>query len=631
MLAMIPESKSKSMTFHSAEDLAIIQKQRHAIPIAPGEYFLTPQNCKGCHGYDPMGIAGVDASGNDVNLYDDWETSMMALSAIDPMWRAKVSHEILVNPSHSNELQTFCATCHAPMGHYSAIFKGHPFYTIADLVNDSLGLSGVACNGCHSIGPDSLGQLYSGQIPYDTSKVLYGPFDFPVQGPMQLYVGMNPVKGAHVSEGKMCSSCHTLISNTVDLFGTPTGGTFVEQSTYHEWLNSSYPSLDVKCQTCHMPVVEDPVILAVGNIALPGRAPFNQHQFAGANAFMVNLIKKNKVGLNYLAPDVNFDSTLAAINRQLKENSLIINAFTDTIMNDTAFISITLINQAGHKFPSGYPSRRAVVQLIATKTNGDTIFASGIFDNNFEVKNINPIYEQHHNIITDETQSQIYEMVMGDVNGDKTTVLERSNSKLKDNRIPPLGFTTLHYAYDTTFISGSALNDPDFNKNGLNEGTGRDIIHYHIPLKGFRGNFNLSASVYYQAVPPSFVSEMFNFNSAEIDTFKRMFNGADRSPILVVNDTLLNINVSTGIKYNTTLPKITAWPNPNKDGKLVLSGFTQSINTVKIYNLKGELFNSEIKFLRNNQIEILLPESSGIYLIKIVSGNNTFTERILRL
>ena len=38
---------------------------------------------------------------------------MMANSARDPFWRAKVSHEILVNPAHSVGLQDKCTSCHA--------------------------------------------------------------------------------------------------------------------------------------------------------------------------------------------------------------------------------------------------------------------------------------------------------------------------------------------------------------------------------------------------------------------------------------------------------------------------------------------------------------------------------------
>lgn len=152
-------------------------------PIAPGEYFLIPQECQGCHGYDTLGLANVDANGHDVNLFDDWETSMMGLSAKDPLWRAKLSHEMLNNPAHAIETQNLCITCHAPAGHYTAMFKGQQYYTLADLANDSLGLSGVSCTACHAIGDSStLGTLFTGNIPYDTNKVMYGPFEFPVAG-----------------------------------------------------------------------------------------------------------------------------------------------------------------------------------------------------------------------------------------------------------------------------------------------------------------------------------------------------------------------------------------------------------------------------------------------------------------
>jgi len=48
-------------------------------------------------------------------------------------------------------------------------------------------------------------------------------------------------------------------------------------------------------------------------------------------------------------------------------------------------------------------------------------------------------------------------MVMADVNGDRTTVLERAASKLKDNRLAPAGFSTTHYTYDTTNQTGPEL------------------------------------------------------------------------------------------------------------------------------------------------------------------------------
>ena len=132
-----------SKSFHSADELALFKSSLQG-PIGPGEYFLPSESCRGCHGFDTLMQANIDEDGMDVNLFDRWEGSMMAFAAKDPLWRAKVSHEIMTNPAHSLTLQTKCTSCHAPMGHYNAIYNGATSYTISDLVNDSLGLDDVA-------------------------------------------------------------------------------------------------------------------------------------------------------------------------------------------------------------------------------------------------------------------------------------------------------------------------------------------------------------------------------------------------------------------------------------------------------------------------------------------------------
>lgn len=631
LLALFPFKKYQATSFHTEEELAFFLNHK-LTPIDTGEYFLTPQNCKGCHGFDTMGIANVDINGNDVNLYDDWETSMMGLSGVDPLWKAKVSHEILVNPAHANELQTLCTSCHAPMGHYSAMYKGQTYYTLADLATDTLGQAGVACGGCHAIGDSSdLGALFTGQIPYDTNHVLYGPFDNPVVGPMQLYVGLIPTYSTHVSESRFCSPCHTLISNTVDLAGNPTGGTFVEQATYHEWLNSVYPAQPSTCQTCHMPEIEDPVKLANGYTALPGRSPFNLHKFAGGNSFMVKLIKDNKVSLGVNADDKNFDSTLAVINDMLTKQSLTVTAHVDSILADTAYLNVSLLNKAGHKFPSGYPSRRAVLQLLVTKSNGDTLFASGMFDNNYEVQNIATPFEAHHDVITAQTQSQIYQLVMGDVNGDVTTVLERAATPLTDNRIPPVGFTDLHYTYDTCKIVGNALTDANFNKNGITQGTGKDIVYYNVGLNGYSGIINISASVYYQAVPPGWLTEMSTFSSAEIDTFLTMYNNADKSPVLVGSDTLLNIVVPVGVETYFKKDKITVWPNPTFDNKVLITSNGASVSEITLFNQYGKKVFTQQKKINVSTTQIMLPKTKGIYHLSIKTSEGIISKKILNL
>ena len=90
-----------------------------------------------------------------------------------------------------------------------------------------------------------------------------------------------PTYSTHTDQSRMCSSCHTLITETADLNGNLTGGEFIEQATYREYLNSSFPSNNIKCQTCHMPQLSDPVVIANGFIAFATKISFNQHVFAG--------------------------------------------------------------------------------------------------------------------------------------------------------------------------------------------------------------------------------------------------------------------------------------------------------------------------------------------------------------
>lgn len=636
-MAMLSSSQKEKQPFHTKEELEKFTqfKNYHSLPpIDSAEYFLTPYNCRGCHGFDTLGQANIDANGMDINLYDDWETSMMGLSGIDPLWRAKVSHEITVNPGHSSELQNLCTSCHAPMGHYTSKYKGHPYYTLDSLVNDSLGLAGVGCMSCHSIGNAStLGQLFTGQIPYDTNDVAYGPFILPMQGPMQLYVGLTPTYSDHISESKTCSPCHTLISNSVDLNGNPTGTTFIEQATYHEWLNSVYPGQPTTCQTCHMPELEDAIQIANGYTALPYRSPFNTHSFAGANSFMVNLIKNNKAALGISASNANFDSTLVAINKLITEQTLIVTVNKTNVSGDTASFEMTLTNKAGHKFPSGYPSRRAFVQFIVTKSNGDTIFATGLFDSTGNLRNYTQPYQPHYNVITDTNQVQVYELVMGDVNGSKTTVLERANVTLKDNRLPPTGFTSTHFTYDTVKVVGDAFTDINFNKDGSGaEGTGKDIINFNVAMNGYNGIVNVCAAVYYQSVPPTWLTEMSMFSTQPITDFMNMYNMADKTPLLVAKDTLQNVLINTAINNSNTNPLISIYPNPSTKGYIKIKSTGLIVNSIKIYSSNGTLHNkidfNPAKSLNEN---VLLPKENGAYILLLETNKGTVIKKVLRL
>ena len=185
---------------------------------------------------------------------------------------------------------------------------------------------------------------------------------------------------------------------------------------------------------------------------------------------------------------------------------------------------------------------------------------------------------------------QIYEMVMGDLNGDYTTVLERAAIQLKDNRIPPMGFKTSHFSYDTTQIMGNAFTDPDFNNMNETEGTGSDIIHFNIPLSDDNKAIIVKANVFYQTVSNRWLEDMFTYSSEAIDLFKSMYNEADKSPVLLANKELLSnaVSLPTNTYYSLNI-----YPNPSK-GNVFLS-CNEEIISVDIFSLNGKLITLLIK------------------------------------
>ncbi|HEX8515645.1 MAG TPA: T9SS type A sorting domain-containing protein [Bacteroidia bacterium] len=626
-------SKVSSTTFHSPEQIEAYHDTMLRAPIAAGEYFLPSSSCAGCHGYDSAHAASIDEAGNDVNLVDRWTSSMMALSAKDPFWKAKVRQEIMINPGHAGELQNKCLDCHAPLGAYTSKYHGQPFYGLSDLETDTLGKDGVSCASCHAIGPNGLGtgNFYSGNIPYDTNRVEYGPFTAPFVGPMQLYEGLTPVYSPHMDNGKVCSSCHTLITQTSDLSGNYTGGHFVEQATYHEFVNSSFPANGISCQTCHMPQLQEAIILSNSTSGLTPRAPFNQHTFQGANIFMLNLIKNNKDSLGVYVPSDKFDSTIVATEVMLRQKSVDMNIILDSVTTDTAYYRVKIKNKAGHKFPSGYPSRRAVLQMVITDANNDTVFQSGIFNAQQRVIGENPAYEPHHSVIKQSNKSQIYELAPGDVNGNFTSVLERAAVVLKDNRIPPAGFTTASPVYDTTIVSADALADADFNRTGMVEGSGTDYVEVHAPVAGASGALKIRAKMFYQPVPPKWVDLLFSMSAPEIDKFEAMYQTADQRPFLMVADSLTNVGLITNVNVGPANSELKVWPTITMDGKVNISiDNSDLIREIDVYSADGKHPLHIANNLYQPELSINLPDARGVYYLKIRTGKKTYYKKVVK-
>lgn len=629
----------RAHAFHSDEELEAFDR---GVGLASGSntYFKGSGTCSGCHGHDPSGFAMTTQEGGvDVNVVDDWRSTMMANSAKDPFWRAKVSHEVLVNPAHQAELEDKCTSCHAPSGRHDKFLTGMGHYSIGELDQDLLGQDGVSCVPCHIQSADSLGLVFSGNLKFDTlDRPLYGPYGYPDDptplfgAPMTSFVGYQPMYGAHIHDAGLCAGCHTLQTATADLDGNFTGDMFTEQATYHEWLNSKFntdehPEDGVTCQGCHVPqLTNDGVVISANYLFLQPRSPFGLHQFAGANTFMLELLKNNIGALQLFANETQFDSTISRTERML-HSGLVLEAGMASRDADTSFVEVTLLNAAGHKFPSGYPSRRAWVELVMTDAEGDTIFRSGGWDGTYEVIGHDADWEPHYDVINQPDQAQIYEMVMGDVNGDKTTTLERAASKLKDNRLVPELFSTAHYTYDTAFISNVPASDVDFNHDEMGvEGSGSDVVHYHVPMNGYAGTVNVKARVWYQSSPPKWMEEMFNYTSEEIDTFRDMYEAADNTPFLVKETAFTDMSMA--VDDVEELGVLVLYDATN--GMLSVTGLDERVLGMEVFDASGKLVANRATN-GERAWRVRLPQVAATYYVALRTAQNTLVKRVVAL
>jgi len=170
--------------------------------------------------------------------------------------------------------------------------------------------------------------------------------------------------------------------------------------------------------------------------------------------------------------------------------------------------------------------------------------------------------------------------------------------------------------------------DIDFNRDDLGvEGSGTDIVHYHVPVGGYTGVLNVSTRFWYQSAPPRYMDEMFAYSSAAIDTFKTYFLEADNSPVLVKEE--LFSDLSTGVDDIDELG-VRIYPNPVRDGRLTIIGLSDRVQGIEVFDAKGALV-ARTSVSGQRQWSVELPAQGGTYLVAIRTRERVFVERVVAL
>jgi hypothetical protein len=442
----------------SSLPLATTLADYHQPGTQPNEMFVdvySSANCAPCHGYyDP-----------NQEPYERWAASMMAQSARDPVFHAAMT----ISNQDASESGELCLRCHAP----GAWLAGRSTPADGSALDQTLGdHDGVTCHLCHRLvdpvyTPDNPAldtrvhdalaefppEMHNAQFIVDPSDTRRGPFNL---GPSFFYHEWR--ESPYHRESLLCATCHD-VSNPV-LSKQPNGeyalnalnqqhptnlraDQFPEQRTYSEWANSQFARARVElngrfggnitavasCQDCHMPKTTGTACNPIFGGAVRTDLPL--HDFNGANSWVLRAVRN-------LYPDSETGlSAQSVADAEARTQQMLGNAADLLASVRGGQLAVRVVNQTGHKLPTGYPEGRrmwihvrfldALNQLVGEHGHYDLVNAD-LTEGNTKV------YKAVHG--QNAAQAAITGIPAG-----PTSHLTLNNAVLSDNRIPPRGFT----------------------------------------------------------------------------------------------------------------------------------------------------------------------------------------------
>lgn len=507
------------------------------------EHYATAGLCAECHANVDEAEAMRDAAGRAVGPWDLWGASTMANSARNPYWWAAVAAEAAAQPGLAGDIEATCMTCHASALVGEERLSGDPgALRLDDLVGIDdrarLGLDGVTCTVCHQIEDEGLGEpeTFSGAFPVVGDHTIYGPHADPMGSMMSSHSGYNPVKSAHILDSGLCATCHTLETAAFAEDGTPTGEHHLEQSPYLEWRNSDLARADVSCADCHVPVTDldgaaistriahSPEGHDIG--ALDDRSPYGRHVFVGGNTFTLGLLRDNAGVLGVPAPEEAFDALLDE-TRSFLGGAASLGFGEPAIVADELLLPVTILNLSGHKLPTGYPSRRAWLHVVARDEEGTRVFESGAWDPEGRLLDAEGEVREEERAggpawaHVDELRAGdvlVYGVAMRDEAGEQTFRLLSASGYLLDNRLLPAGWDPAQADLDHTAPVG-VEGDASFVPGG-------DTVRLRLPPEAVA----VQVELLYLSPSPRHLAELATVDDPTVRGFLRLAESSPPTP-----------------------------------------------------------------------------------------------------
>jgi mono/diheme cytochrome c family protein len=499
-----------------------------------GTVFSGSGACAVCH------TQNTDESGADVSLDSDWRASVHAQAARDPYWQASVRAEAEANPSERTSIEDACATCHMPMARYTVSTTSQPGLVLDAGFLDpgnplhSLAMDGVSCSLCHQIRGSNLGSSsFSGKFAIDTAqRQIFGPYSVTADQAalMQVGSGFQPLQGLHMGQPEMCATCHMIYTPILDRAGG-TVGEFPQQASYLEWFYSDYRSSQ-SCQGCHMPAADGGVNVASSSTDL--RSPFLLHTFSGGNAYLLGLLRIFGDELGVTASGELLQAARERSLGLLQQQTAALSLENVGVTGVQLGANVVVTNKAGHKFPTGFPSRRAWIHLSVKDSAGNVVFESGAVQPDGSIVGDDndgdpSLFEPHYTVISRPDQVEIYETILKDTAGRVTTGLNQAAGYVKDNRILPSGFDK-GAPYQDVAVWGGARDDPLFLG-------GSDRVQVLVNLGQAPGPYTLTVELLYQAIGYRWAESLRAVQGPEVQRFLGFYDATPNTPIVVASVT----------------------------------------------------------------------------------------------
>jgi len=488
-----------------------------------------PSGCATCHG-------GYDEAHEP---YRNWLGSMMAHSSHDPLFKANMA----IANQDAPDSGDLCLRCHNSRGWLDG--RSTPTDGSQMTVADEIG---VSCDLCHrlvdpvykpGISPAEdfaiLDELEehdnvpthpgNGMYVFDPLSHRRGPFDDSVSEHSDLHSPFH-------QEAAICGTCHD-VSNPVFVRGgwgsEYETNTFDQASstnspyalmpverTYSEWLHSAYNSSNgvfapqfagnksggmvSTCQDCHMSDV-----LAYGADTnqyptAPWRPDMPHHDMTGGSSW-----------LSRIMPTVtNFPhgpgsvGAIALTNGADRAEYMLHKAARMSATEDSGDLRVTVVNDTGHKLPTGYPEGRRMWINVRFYDDGDNLldefggydYSTGLLTNDTTVYEVHPGIGTNLASIIGLPPGPSFHFVL-------------NNRIYEDNRIPPRGFTNSVFA---TF-GGEPVG------HHYDDGQYWDNTYFAIPEGAVRAH----ARLYYQSTSKEFIDFLLSENTTD-NTGTNMYN-----------------------------------------------------------------------------------------------------------